>query len=66
MLDDTCYFIGFNHPAEAEAIQALLQSAKVKGLLQSLIFSDAKRSITKELLMRIDLGRLMQARKITL
>ncbi len=63
MLDDTCYFIGFDDQVEAEGIFELLRRDKVKQFLDSLIFSDAKRSVTKDLLMRIDILSMMQQNK---
>lgn len=58
MLDDTCYFLGFDHYLDALFTASLLNSAMVKEFLQSIIFQDAKRPYTKETLMRIDLGRV--------
>lgn len=55
MLDDTCYLLGFRYKSEAELILKLLNSDLVQGFLRSLVFSDAKRCINKETLMRIDL-----------
>ncbi|MBI3946369.1 MAG: SAM-dependent methyltransferase [Armatimonadetes bacterium] len=57
MLDDTCYFLGFDTPTDALLTAAILNSETVGGLLRSLIFPDAKRPCTKEVLMRIDLAR---------
>lgn len=61
MLDDTCYFIGFDDLEEAEIIHSLLQNESTKIFLKSLIFSDAKRSVTKDLLMRIDFVQIMKS-----
>lgn len=55
MLDDTCYFLGFEGLETARLVTFLLESAPAKSLLESLVFSDAKRPYTKELLMRLDL-----------
>ena len=55
MLDDTCYFIGFDNLKDAQIAQKLLNSSLVQDFLGSIIFQDAKRSITKDVLMRIDL-----------
>ena len=63
MLDDTCYFIGFDDQIEAETIFELLRLDNVKEFLNSLIFNDAKRSVTKDLLMRIDIIAMMQKNK---
>ncbi len=65
MLDDTCYFIGFNYKTEAEIIFNVLQSHEVEEFLNSLIFNDAKRSVTKDLLMRIDISAIMRYLKVS-
>ncbi|MGB0929476.1 MAG: hypothetical protein ACPGVB_01780 [Chitinophagales bacterium] len=54
MLDDTCYFIGFKGLKMAQIAHFLVNSDLVQNFLQSIIFSDSKRSITKTVLMRID------------
>jgi hypothetical protein len=54
MLDDTCYFIGFSELASAKIAHYLLNGFWVQQFLKSIIFSDAKRSINKDILMRID------------
>ena len=56
MLDDTCYFIGFDTLEEAEKIQNLLNQSETQKFIESFIFTDAKRVITKDLLMRISLN----------
>ena len=58
MLDDTCYMLGFDEPDYAVYTWVLLNSAAAKGFLASITFSDAKRTFTKEALMRIDLQAL--------
>lgn len=55
MLDDTCYFIGFESLRMAEIAHYLLNADPVQHFLRSIIFPDAKRSINKDILMRIDL-----------
>ena len=62
MLDDTCYFIGFDTQDEAEYIWKLLNTDSVENLLKSISFGDAKRMITKDILMRIDLKKVAQER----
>lgn len=57
MLDDTCYFLGFDKIEEAVATFTLLNSEAVQSFLRSVAFSDAKRMINKEILMRIDLEK---------
>ena len=60
MLDDTCYFIGFDTLEQAEYIWNLLNTDIVENLLKSIAFADAKRMITKDILMRIDLRKVAQ------
>ena len=58
MLDDTCYLIGFDKIEFAVYSLILLNSDTTVQLLQSITFSDAKRTFTKDVLMRIDLSEL--------
>ena len=58
MLDDTCYMLGFDNLDYAIYTLILLNSQLTKDLLQSITFSDAKRTFTKDVLMRIDLNKL--------
>lgn len=58
MLDDTCYFIGFNTLEFAVYTWILLNLEKTQEFLKSITFSDAKRTFTKEILMRIDLLKI--------
>jgi hypothetical protein len=58
MLDDTCYFIGFERIDYAVFALILLNSDKNRTFLQSITFPDAKRTLTKDLLMRIDLYQI--------
>lgn len=55
MLDDTCYFIGFDNIEFAIYAIILLNYNKTEEFLKSITFSDAKRVFTKDLLMRLDL-----------
>lgn len=55
MLDDTCYFIGFDKIEFAVYAIILLNYYKTEGFLKSITFSDSKRVFTKDVLMRIDL-----------
>ena len=54
LLDDTCYFIGFDTLEEAQKIQNLLNQSETQEFIESFMFTDSKRAITKDLLMRID------------
>lgn len=60
MLDDTCYFIGFNNLKTAEIAHYLVNSDSIQQFLKSIIFSDSKRSINKDILMRIDFEKALQ------
>jgi hypothetical protein len=58
MLDDTCYLIGFDKIEFAVYALILLNSDTTMQFLQSVTFADAKRTFTKDVLMRIDLLQL--------
>lgn len=58
MLDDTCYFLGFNNYKIALITTILLNSNIVNRFLKSIAFLDAKRPYTKEILKRIDIEKL--------
>ena len=60
MLDDTCYFIGFDTLIEAAITRVLLNKEITQNFIQSIAFKDAKRMITKDLLMRIDLNVIIK------
>ena len=57
MLDDTCYFIGFDNYKTAQIAHFLANSEIVQQFLVSIIFTDSKRAINKDILMRIDFGK---------
>ena len=58
MLDDTCYLIGFDKIEFAVYSLILLNSKTAMQFLKSITFADAKRTFTKDVLMRIDLLEL--------
>ncbi len=58
MLDDTCYFIGFENIKFAQIAHYLVNSKIAQDFLKSIIFSDSKRSINKDILMRLDFGKI--------
>lgn len=60
MLDDTCYFLGFNNKTNAFFTYILLNNVINQKFLESIIFLDSKRAITKEILMRIDFNKLCE------
>ena len=59
MVDDTCYFIGFDYLPDAVIILLALNHKSTQEFLNSLIFYDTKRIITKDILMRIDLIEIL-------
>lgn len=60
MLDDTCYFLGFDDQTQAAFGLLILNSEPVQKLLRSLTFLDAKRPYTKDILMRIDILKIAE------
>ncbi|MBN2580426.1 MAG: N-6 DNA methylase [Pirellulales bacterium] len=58
VLDDTCYFLPCSSIAQAESLALLLNSSPAQKFLGSLIFWDAKRPITIEILQQLDLNAL--------
>ena len=61
MLDDTCYMVGFDKLEFAVYLLILLNSETTTQFLQSITFVDAKRTFTKDILMRIDLLKLSKS-----
>ncbi|HRF38258.1 MAG TPA: hypothetical protein PK198_05705, partial [Saprospiraceae bacterium] len=61
MLDDTCYMLGFDKLEFAVYSFILLNCKTTTQFLQSITFADAKRTFTKDVLMRIDLLELAQS-----
>lgn len=60
VLDDTCYFIPCTSEKEARFVCELLNSDVCQRFLHSLVFFDAKRPITIDILNRIDLKRVAE------
>jgi hypothetical protein len=58
VIDDTCYSIACGSEQEATFICHLLNSDITKRFLHSLVFFDAKRPVTIDVLNRIDLKRI--------
>ncbi|MCL2246860.1 MAG: hypothetical protein FWC10_07095 [Lentimicrobiaceae bacterium] len=58
LLDDTCYFIGFDTLEEAQDVQNLLNLPETQKFIESFMFVDDKQAITKDLLMRIGLDNI--------
>ncbi|MHB8625844.1 MAG: SAM-dependent methyltransferase [Aggregatilineales bacterium] len=60
MLDDTCYFVACFSAQQAAFLAALLEEPLCKKFIAAVIFTDAKRPVTKKLLQRIDLLALVR------
>ena len=58
MLDDTCYFIGFQKFDIAYVAMLILNSSVVQNFLKSIAFVDSKRPYTKKVLERIDFKKI--------
>jgi hypothetical protein len=59
MLDDTCYFIGFDSESEAGTVCEALNSNIARRFLKSMMFTDAKRPITKNVLQKLAIQKLV-------
>ncbi len=60
LFDDTSYFLPCESAAEAAVLLSALTSETATLLLKSLLFTDAKRPVTKKLLQRIDLAAILR------
>jgi hypothetical protein len=58
MLDDTCYFLGVDSRAAAESLAAMLECNDSRDFFSSLVFWDAKRPITTDILGALDIAAL--------
>lgn len=58
VLGDTCYLLPFWDSTEAALVTTVLNSSPCQALIESLVFWDSKRPITKKLLSRLDLNKL--------
>jgi len=58
MLDDTCYFIGFDTIEFAVYSYIILNTDYAANFFKSITFRDSKRIFTKDILMRIDLYKI--------
>lgn len=58
MVDDTCYLLGFKNQDYAFLTLHILKSDVLRNFIHSICFMDAKRIVSRDLLMRIDLYRL--------
>jgi hypothetical protein len=60
VVDDTCYFVPCDSKQEAEFYADLLNSETARRFISALVFKDAKRPVTIEILKRIDLRKLAE------
>lgn len=60
MVDDTCYFIPCDSKSEADFFANLLNSETARRFISALVFTDAKRPVTIDVLKRIDLKKLAE------
>ncbi len=60
VVDDTCYFIPCTSKEEAHFFVDLLNSETAQRFISSLVFIDAKRPVTIDVLKRIDLKKLAE------
>jgi hypothetical protein len=58
LFDDTCYFVPFADEAEARVVADILNSKACRSLMEALMFEDAKRPVTVELLRRLNLNAI--------
>lgn len=58
MLDDTCYFLSCESDSEARELCRKLCSVQAQDFLNSVIFWDAKRPHSTDILQRLDLDRI--------
>lgn len=65
IVDDTCYQLDFDNQTEAANAYEALNSTEIQSLLKALMFKDAKRVVTKNLLMRLDLTRICREKGAT-
>ncbi len=66
VFDDTCYFSPCENEEEASLVDQLLASRSAQDFLESIVFWDNKRPITKEVLDRLSLRFLAEELKIRL
>ncbi|MGD9782100.1 MAG: SAM-dependent DNA methyltransferase [Kiritimatiellia bacterium] len=63
MVDDTCNFIPCSSKSEAEFFAKILNSKTAQRFISALVFTDAKRPVTIDVLKRIDLKMLAKLSK---
>jgi N-6 DNA Methylase len=60
LFDDTCYFIPFENEDEAKVVAEILNSKPCLHFISSLLFDDAKRPITVDLLERLNIHAIAE------
>jgi hypothetical protein len=60
VVDDTCYFIPCQSKTEARFFAELLNSKTAQRFISSLVFADAKRPVTIDVLRRVDLKKVAE------
>jgi hypothetical protein len=60
MLDDTCYFLPFDDEATARTVESALMTSLARDFFAARVFWDAKRPITKGVLMTLNLQALLR------
>jgi len=58
--DDTCYFIPFEHEADARLVCDVLNSPQCRRFMASLVFTDSKRPVTVDLLQRLNIEAIAE------
>lgn len=64
LFDDTCYYLSFAQEKEARIVASVLNSPISIQFINTLVFPGAKRSVTVELLQRLDFRALAMAEHI--
>ena len=66
VFDDTCYFLPCRNEEDARLLATLLNSESARGFFRSLVFWDAKRPITAQILGQFDLRILAEEAGVSL
>jgi len=65
IVDDTSYYLGFDTYNEALFVASALNSKLSREFFETIVFRDAKRPFTKELLMRLDVIKVIKQMEFT-
>ena len=63
LVDDTSYFLPCKSSIDAAIVLSILRSKPAKNLIESLLFTDSKRPVTKKVLQKIDLQSILCSRR---